>query len=262
MNRITQKLNSRCRHKLLAPFFTVGYPDLKSSLDLVRVGIDAGADFVELGMPFSDPMADGPDIQLSSQVALKWGTTFRDVFGVVRSVRKFSDIPLLLMGYYNPVLAYGDDCFTREAKQSGVDGLIIPDLPVDEAGELHAAARREDLSMVFLVAPTTSTERLRLIDHACTDFVYAVTVTGVTGGRSGFERGTGAYLKGLTKRLTKPFVAGFGVSSPETAGHLAQYADGVVIGSALIRKYRSARNRLAGLQAVGRLLASIRRSLD
>lgn len=261
MNRITALLAQNNRRKLLVPFFTVGYPDYRTSLQLVQVGLDAGADFVELGMPFSDPMADGPDIQFASQTALDQGTNMHQVFDAVTAIRKSSQQPILLMGYYNPVYAYGDDTFAAKARQVGVDGLIIPDLPADEAGALRIAARNNNLSMVFLVSPTSSPERIKLIDKSCTDFVYAVAITGVTGGRTGFDRSTTTYLKGLRKQLSKPFVAGFGVSTPETAVELGRYTDGVVIGSALIQVYRTARNRKAGLQKVARLLTSLRKAL-
>jgi tryptophan synthase alpha chain len=261
MNRIATLLAQKDRRKLLVPFFTVGYPNYKTSLELVRVGLDAGADFVELGMPFSDPMADGPDIQFASQTALDHGTNMHQVFDAVATLRKANDQPVLLMGYYNPVYAYGDDAFARTASQVGVDGLIIPDLPADEAGSLRTAASKSGLSMVFLVSPTSSPERIKLIDKSCTDFVYAVAVTGVTGGRSRFDSSTTAYLKQLSQTLSKPFVAGFGVSTPKTAVQLARYTDGVVIGSALIQTYRSARNRKSGLRDVARLLGRIRKAL-
>ena len=171
MNRIAQTLAARLDRKFLVPFFTVGYPNYRTSLDLIQTGIDAGADFVELGMPFSDPMADGPDIQFSSQMALDGGVNLRDVFSAVATIRKSSEVPLLLMGYYNPVYAFGDRPFAREAKRAGVDGLIIPDLPADEAGALRSAAADKGLSMVLVVAPTSTASRIRMSDQACTDFV-------------------------------------------------------------------------------------------
>jgi tryptophan synthase alpha chain len=255
-------LSRRVGRKLLVPFFTVGYPDYKTSLQFVRVGLDAGADMIELGMPFSDPMADGPDIQLSSQVALAGGTNMHAVLRAVESVRILRDIPLVLMGYYNPVLAYGTRRFACDVARAGGDGLIIPDLPVEEAGELRAAVKKHRLSAIFLVAPTSSSQRVRTIDRASDDFVYAVTVTGVTGGRSQFNPDTDKYMRRLRSTLTKPFVAGFGVSSPQTALRLARHADGVVIGSALIKTFRAARTKKSGLQAVDRLLRGVRAALN
>jgi tryptophan synthase alpha chain len=262
MNRISHLMTSRGKRKLLVPFFTSGYPNPKGALDLIRAGIDAGADMVEIGMPFSDPMADGPEIQLSSGVALDHGVCMTDTLRLVEAVRRYSAIPVILMGYFNPLIAYGTDRFARDVSQAGADGLIIPDLPFDEAGQLSRPATKNNLSNIYLVAPTSTPERAREIGRACTDFVYAVTVTGVTGAESHFDRSTDSYLKSLRQRLKKPFVAGFGVSSPESAARLARYADGVVIGSALIRTFRTARNRRSGISAVSRLLTSIRHKLD
>jgi tryptophan synthase alpha chain len=262
MSRIGDIFGNPKRRKLLIPFFTSGYPTRAKSVELVRVALDSGADMVELGMPFSDPMADGSEIQLSSQTALDRGHTMADLFGTVTKIRSASAVPLILMGYFNPVLAHGLDKFTSRLAECGGDGLIIPDLPVDEAAQLAVPAERNGLSMVYLIAPTSSRSRVAAIDRAATDFAYAVTVTGVTGGRSGYRKETMQYLRGLKHQLTKPFVAGFGVSSPESARQLAHYADGVVIGSALIKTYRTSPNHQTGLIAVGHLLKSIRRGLD
>ena len=262
MSRIRNLLAARKRRTLLIPFFTSGYPTRAASVDLVKLALDAGADMVELGMPFSDPMADGPEIQFSSQIALNRGHTMPDLIRTVNEVRAYSKAPLILMGYYNPVLAFGVETFATTVAEAGGDGLIIPDLPVEEASELAHPAEKAGLSMVYLVAPTSSCERIATVDRKATDLVYAVTVTGVTGGRTGFQRDTVSYLKSLMKQLTKPFVAGFGVSSPETARQLAKYADGVVIGSALIHAFRTASNRKAGYRAVEKLLTGIRKNLD
>lgn len=262
MTRISQLFAELGQRKLLVPFFTSGYPSARVALDLIRAGIDAGADMVEIGMPFSDPMADGPEIQLSSGEALANGTTMLDTMRLVEAVRRHTDTPIILMGYFNPIQAFGADKFARTVSRCGADGLIIPDLPFEESDELGRPAVRNKLSMVYLVAPTSAAERVLKIDRACTDFVYAVTVTGVTGGGSRFDRSTDTYLKSLSQRLKKPFVAGFGVSSPDSATRLARYADGVVIGSALIKAFRSARNHKAGIRDVSRLLAGIRRRLS
>ncbi|MCD6249070.1 MAG: tryptophan synthase subunit alpha [candidate division Zixibacteria bacterium] len=262
MNRISRLIAMRGRHKLLVPFFTSGYPKAKGALDLIRAGIDAGADMIEIGMPFSDPMADGPEIQLSSGVALSNGINMTDTLRLVEAVRRYSDIPLVLMGYFNPIFAFGINRFAKSVSTCGADGLIIPDLPFDEADELSRSAVQNNLSCVYLIAPTSSAERVEKIDRACTDFVYAVTVTGVTGAGTRFDRSTDSYLKSLRQRLKKPFVAGFGVSSPASAARLARYADGVVIGSALIRAFRLAKNQRSGLKEVSRLLGDIRHTLD
>ena len=255
---VAGQLNGR---KLLVPFFTAGFPDMKTSLELVRAATDSGADIVELGMPFSDPMADGPEIQYSSKVALDGGTSIRVILKAVSGLRRRCDVPLVLMGYYNPVIAFGESKFLNASRRAGVDGLIIPDLPLSEAGPVSAAAEKQDLSMIFLVAPTSTRERIRQIDLASTDLVYAVTVAGVTGVGKHFPRDTDRYLLQLRRNLSKPFVAGFGVSSPQTARRLSRYADGVVIGSALVRLIRESRNRRETVTRVSRFLESVRKAL-
>jgi tryptophan synthase alpha chain len=261
VNRIRTRLNQADRAKLLIPFFTAGYPSIKTTGDLIRSAVDSGADIVELGMPFSDPLADGPDIQFSSHQALQRGTNLLSIFKLVRSVRQRTDIPLVLMGYYNPVFAMGTDRFLSMCADHGVDGYIIPDLPPEEATDFKRKSDGVGLSSIFLVAPTTSDARIRKIDEACTDFVYAVTVTGVTGARSDFGRDTLLYLRRLHQTLRHPFVAGFGVTSADAATRLARYADGVVIGSALVRKLREASGVRSGVRQVAKLLREIRAGL-
>jgi len=246
--------------KLLVPFFTAGFPDFRTSLDLVEVACDCGADLVELGMPFSDPLADGPLIQYSSRVALANGINLRKILTGVEALRARVQKPIILMGYYNPVLTYGQDRFLTEAAAAGVDGFIIPDLPVEEAAAFRDAAKHRELSVVFLVAPTSSEERIALIDRRSTDFVYAVTVTGVTGTCKAFDQSTDRYLRRLRTTLRKRFVAGFGVSSPEIARRLTRYADGVVIGSALVGILRAAKSRQAALRQVARFLKAVRKA--
>jgi tryptophan synthase alpha chain len=243
------------------PFFTVGYPDLKTTIALARAAADSGADIIELGMPFSDPLADGPQIQYSSQTALDNGTSLRSVLDTVCKLRQHVTVPLVLMGYYNPVLAYGEAKFLKHSATAGVDGFIIPDLPVEEGAGFKSKVESGGMSAIFLVAPTSSPERIQLIDKNSTDLVYAVTVTGVTGGGTSFSADTDRYLQGLRKNLKKRFVAGFGVSSPESARRLAKYADGVVIGSALVKIIRSDPNRKACIHQVSRFLTDIRRAL-
>lgn len=262
MNRIQQLLAERKGRKLLVPFFTAGYPDLETSIELVRAAAEAEADIVEIGMPFSDPLADGPSIQYSSYTALQNGTNLKLIIEAVQEVRRSLDIPLVLMGYYNPILVYGQKRFLREASQAGVDGLIIPDLPVEEAGAYRREVTANDLSAIFLVAPTSSIERVKLIDKTSTDFVYAVTVTGVTGMGKVFGSATDRYLKSLKNVLIKPFVAGFGVNSPESARRIARYADGAVIGSALVERIRRAGSKRESVRCVERFLKEIRQALS
>ncbi len=262
MSRIAATIADRGKRKLLVPFFTVGYPDQGTSVELAKAAVDSGADMVEFGMPFSDPLADGPEIQYSSQVALSHGTNLAKVMDAIRSVRCSYTQPLIAMGYYNPLLCFGLRRSLKQFYNAGLDGLIVPDLPVEEATDITRDMARQDISSIFLVAPTSSGDRIQLIDKHCSDFVYAVTVTGVTGSGRQFGPETMRYLSRLKKTLEHPFVAGFGVSSPDDAKRLTEYADGVVIGSALIKIMRGARNTNDGVRAVSRLLADIRKALN
>lgn len=247
--------------KALIPFLTAGYPSVSQTERLARVALDSGADLLELGAPFTDPLADGPSIQYSSQCALDSGLRLRDLFSLAERISSKTDKPLFVMGYMNPLIARGFENYMRSAADAGISGLIIPDLPPDEAGEALRSAKRHNISLTFLVAPTSEPNRVSLVDRASSDFVYAVTVAGVTGARSGFTRKTDRYLDSLRLQLKKPFVAGFGVSSPESARRLASRADGVVIGSALVDIIRS-RNRREAERRVGAMLLSIRTGLD
>lgn len=262
MNRISTLTASRNKRKWLIPFLTVGYPTRELTMRLCKAAIESGADMLELGMPFSDPLADGPQVQLSSHVALQQGTTIDDLFETAARLRNWTEIPLITMGYYNPIYAHGVPNFLSSCKESGIDGLIIPDLPPEEAAELVSLSREQDISVIFLVAPTSTRERTQLIEKSCSDFVYAVTVTGVTGSDRTFDSQTDQYLSGLRKTLRKPFVAGFGVSSPESAARLCSYANGVVIGSALIKSIEAAGRTDQAIAPVSMLLKSIRDSLD
>lgn len=261
MNRIARRVRAINGDKLLVPFFTAGYPDMKSSLELVKVAADAGADMVELGMPFSDPLADGPAIQFSSHRALQAGTSLRSILEGVRQLRRSVDLPLILMGYLNPMMAFGVGKFVRAAARSGVDGFIVPDLPVDGAGYYLDELAAHDMSAVFLVAPTSSRDRITAIDLHSTNFVYAVTITGVTGAGQQFDRATDRYLRQLKRMISKPFVAGFGVSSPDSARRLCRHADGVVIGSALVGLVREAKNGADARRRVARFLTDVRRAI-
>lgn len=259
--RISSCLAQLDDRKLLIPFFTAGYPNMATTVELVRVAEDSGADMIELGFPFSDPLADGPQIQMSSWEALRFGATLQSVIKTVAGIRCFSNIPIILMGYFNPVIAMGLDNFMKRASRAGVDGFIFPDVPVDEAGLAQLAAEKYDLSIIYLVAPTTTRARLGQIDLASTTFVYAVTVTGVTGTGKKFSTETDRYLRHMQRMLSKPFVAGFGVSSPDDASRLCRYADGVVIGSALVRLIEAGRNQRDIRQSVAKFLGAMRRVL-
>jgi tryptophan synthase alpha chain len=220
--------------RALIPFITAGFPRPSSTLPALRGADAAGADFIEIGVPFSDPLADGPAIQHSSQVALDRGIELPWILETVRRFRTESDTPVLLMGYYNPFLQYGVDAFCRHARSAGVDGLIVPDLPPDESGPLQMAARGAAVSMVYLIAPTTTRERVELIGKASTDFCYCVSVTGVTGTRNRVSASTIPYLKRVKRWLRKPTVVGFGIATPAHVRRLGPWTNGLVVGSALV----------------------------
>ena len=220
---------------LVVPFITAGFPRARSTVPLVRAMSDAGADMIEIGMPFSDPLADGPTIQRSSEVALRNGMTVAKTLAAVRELRDGGlETPLILMGYCNPLYAYGLDRFLGDAAGAGVDGLIVADMPPEEADELLIGCRRVGVSATFLVAPNAPDERVRTVDEASTHFSYCVTVTGVTGARSDVAGRAVQFLQRMKKLATKPFVVGFGIKRPEHVAELGPLADGVVVGSALI----------------------------
>ncbi len=227
--------------KIMSLFITAGYPDLDSTVELI-LGMEAnGADLIELGMPFSDPLADGPTIQYSSNKAIENGITMRRIFEMVQQVREESDIPIILMGYLNPVLRFGAERFCGKARSAGVDGLIIPDLPPEESGLLHDHLENSGLSLVYLVAPNTSDERMRFIDSKSEGFVYCVSVTGVTGAREGDEvsRSVNRFIERVQANITKnPTMIGFGIKSHSDALTIAEHADGFIVGSALINTIR------------------------
>lgn len=241
-NRVAQLFE---RHdgssKIMSLFLTAGYPDPDATVDLI-VGFDEnGADMVELGMPFSDPLADGPTIQYSSNKAIEQGITMAKIFGIVEKVRKQSDIPIILMGYINPVLRYGTEAFCRDAAEAGVDGLIIPDIPVEESDILTGEAEKYGLPVIYLVAPNTSDERMRKIDEQSRGFVYCVSVTGVTGAREGDEvaQSVRRFIGRVKENIRdNPRMVGFGIKSHEDARRIARDMDGFIVGSALIETIR------------------------
>jgi len=237
MSRIRQAIESnRDRgEKAMGLFVTNGFPTPEDTHHILKVITENGADFIELGMPFSDPLAEGIPIQRSSERALRHGVTLDHAFREVEKLRKISDIPVLLMGYINPIFKYGVSNFCRAAHSSGVDGLILPDLPPEESRLLQEEAEKCGLKMVFLIAPNSSDERIMAIDKQTDAFVYAVTVTGLTGSGIRSMESVEMYLKRARKLVRhNPLLAGFGIKSFEDASRLCRYTDGFIVGSALI----------------------------
>lgn len=220
----------------LMPYFTVGFPTPRTSLDIICAIADAGADLIELGLPFSDPLADGPTIQQSTQTALEQGTTSGTSLEIVAELRaRGVRQPLILMGYYNPLLSYGVERFVQDAFAAGADGFIVPDLPPEEAQDLRAACSARDLALVFLAAPNISSPRLQFVASQSEGFIYLVSLTGVTGARQQLPDDLAGFVQRARQHTQLPLAVGFGISSPSQARLVGQLAEGVIVGSALIR---------------------------
>ena len=240
MNRIDrafQDLRPTGRLALIA-YLTAGYPSLKDTPALVEAVAGAGADMIELGFPFSDPLADGPTIQAASQAALKQGVTVARALEAAAAARRRTTKPLLVMTYLNPVLAFGVEAFCRQATQAGIDGLIIPDLPPEEAGELRGAAAQAGLDLVFFVAPTSTPARIRAAAKAATGFIYCVALTGVTGARDQLDPAVLPLVRSVKAETSLPVVVGFGLSRPAHLQALRGVADGAIVASALLDAIR------------------------
>lgn len=239
MNRIEDKFRELRKDKraALMPYLPLGYPTLDASRDLIRAVADAGADVIELGIPFSDPLADGPVIQRATHVALQNGMTVLKGLRMAFDARAAGvDIPLVMMGYYNPILQFGIEAFAHAAMEAGVDGLIVPDLPPEEAGTLDAACRAHKVDLVFLAAPTSTTARLVKIAEATRGFLYLVSVTGVTGARDEVATDLPDFVARVRAVTKKPVCVGFGIANADTAQRVARWADGVIVGSALVSR--------------------------
>lgn len=237
MNRITNKfneLNEKGRIALVT-YITAGDPSLETTENIVLKLEESGADIIELGVPFSDPMADGPAIQLASERALESGTTLHDVLNSVRNIRKNSEVPIILFGYYNPFFHYGVEKFAKDAAEAGADGVLVVDLPPEEAPEFKVHTDAAGLNLVFLLAPTSTTERVELIADNASGFVYLVSVTGVTGVRPDLNYSLNNLAEQIKTTTGLPVGIGFGVSSPEQVETIAGYADAVIVGSAIVR---------------------------
>jgi tryptophan synthase alpha chain len=243
MNRIKKKFEEKSAdEKLMSLFITAGYPDLDSTVEIVLGMEKNGADMIELGMSFSDPLADGPTIQYSSDIAIKNGITIDKIFEMVVEIRKESEIPIILMGYMNPVLRYGVQKFCEKAAQSGVDGLILPDIPVDEDEIIERHATANNIPLIHLVAPNSTDDRMKLADSKSSGFVYCVSVTGVTGARDGNEvsNSVDKFIKRVKENIVdNPVMVGFGIKSHEDAKRIASNADGFIVGSALINTIKN-----------------------
>lgn len=237
MNRIEKKFGElkEMGRTALVTYITAGDPSIDMTSDIVLKLEESGADIIELGIPFSDPMADGPVIQLASERALKGGTTLNSVLESVKSIRQHSDIPIILFGYYNPFLSYGLEKFSSDAAQAGADGVLVVDLPPEEAQEFKAHTDNAGLNLIFLLAPTSTHERVNLIAEHASGFVYLVSVTGVTGVRTNVDDSLDSLCSEIKKTTSLPVGVGFGISSPEQVESISVFADAVIVGSAIVR---------------------------
>jgi tryptophan synthase alpha chain len=245
----------------LVPFVTAGDPDLATTEALVPVLAEAGADAVELGVPFSDPIAEGPTIQRASERALRAGATLRRILQLVKALRPRVEIPIVLMGYANPFLHMGEENFARAAAEVGVDGVIVPDLPPEEGASFYDAVEAAGVAPVLLAAPTTTPERLAKIARRSRGFLYYVALTGVTGARREVARDLEAGVRRARELADLPVCVGFGVSTPEQVAEIARYADGVVVGSALVDRLAAAPDLEGRLEAAAAFMAELKKPL-
>ncbi len=244
MSNITKVFNElkKANKKALIPYIMAGDPSLDATKKYVIDLEKSGADIIELGVPFSDPLADGPTIQLAAERSLQNGTTLRKVLRLVKDIRKTSDIPIILMTYFNPVFKFGIEDFIKQAVASGVDGVIIPDLIPDEAGEFISLSRASGLDTIFLLAPTSTQERIDKVTKASSGFVYYVSMTGITGSSLSIGSEMQETLNRVKKATNKPVAVGFGISSPKEASAVSGMADGVIVGSAIVKLIAQGKN--------------------
>jgi tryptophan synthase alpha chain len=247
--------------RALVPFVTAGDPDLATSEALVLAMVRAGADLVEIGVPFSDPLAEGPTIQQSSERALAGGTSLRRVFGLVKSLRPRVDAPLVLMGYANTFLTMGERHFAEAAAEVGVDGVIAVDLPPEEGEALRADLAACGVDAILLAAPTTTPERLAMLARETRGFLYYVSLTGVTGARSSLAEGIEEQVRRVREVSDVPVCVGFGVSEPDHARRIGAFADGVVVGSALVDRIAAAGSAEAAVDVAARFVAQLKEPL-
>jgi tryptophan synthase alpha chain len=234
----------------LMPYVTIGHPFKESTLEIVPALVEGGATMIELGIPFSDPLADGATIQQSSFKALENGVTVEYCLETARELRNKSvDVPLIFMGYFNPMLRYGLREFVTACSQAGVDGLIVPDLPPEESDELAELCRQSGRDLIFMVAPTSRDEHLEAVARQASGFVYCVSLTGVTGARTAVSEGLGGFLERVRRATDLPLAVGFGISEPGHVAEIGKLADGVIVGSALVARLDRVEPERAGEEA-------------
>jgi len=245
-------------HKALIAYIMAGYPSTESTLKTIQLLEKSGADIIEIGIPFSDPLADGATIQNAAFHALNNGITVKKCMEITRSLKGKTNIPLVFMTYYNPILNFGVKEFCKECAASNISGLIIPDLPPDEAAELEQAAVKSGLDLIFLVTPNTLPDRIKLIAEKSHGFIYMVSVTGITGARKDLPSYLASFVKRIRKITDKPLCIGFGISTAEQAASAASLADGVIMGSKIVQLM----GQSSSGEKLGRFIKEIRNALD
>ncbi len=239
------------------PYFPMGYPDYETSLDAITAMAEAGVDAFEIGIPFSDPLADGPTIQAASQVALENGMTVQKTLDGVKALRERGvEQPILMFSYLNPILAYGEERFVQAAREAGADGMIIPDLPPEEAAMFAPYCEAEGMALIFFLAPTSNSARIAAAAKHARGFIYVVSVTGVTGARTELPPDLKDFIARVRQETDQPLVLGFGISTPEQARGMNGLVNGFIVGSALVRQAKS------GVEAVRKLATDLRAALD
>jgi tryptophan synthase alpha chain len=263
MNRLDSKFKKlkEKKQKAFIAYITCGDPDLKTTAECLKVISDNGADIIELGVPFSDPLADGSTIQAASQKALKNNVSLHDIVKMVAKVRSKIDIPLVLMTYYNPVFHYDIRSFIKDAKKAGVDGIIIPDLPPEEASQIEMFGRKADIATIYFVSPTSSTQRKKISTKHSKGFIYYVSITGVTGKRKVLPAAVKKDVSELKKITSKPICVGFGISTPKQAKDIAKFADGVIVGSAIVEKIDTAKNKKEMIKSLGAFIKQMAKAV-
>lgn len=263
MSRIAEKFAElkNNREKCLITFITAGDPDLDMTCELIPEMEKSGSDIIELGVPFSDPMADGPTIQKASERALAAGTTLKAILSMVKSVRKVSQVPIILMGYFNPVFRYGIRKFAADAVDAGVDGVLLVDLPPEEASAFKKEADAQGLDVIFLLTPTSDDNRIEKVARLASGFVYYVSVTGVTGARKDVADSVLTAVELIRKRIDLPVAVGFGIADPSQAAKVAGVADGVVVGSALVKLFEEFHGQEL-IKRVGSFIAELKAGIS
>lgn len=262
MSRIDDRFKSLNGNKALVAFFTAGDPDFAASKEIFAVIEKSGADIIEIGVPFSDPLADGPVIQASAHRSLQNGTTLKKIIELVKDIRSQSQLPIVLMSSFNPIFVYGQKQFVEDAVNAGVDGVILPDLPPEEAEEFLGYANEKKLDMIFLLAPTSTPERIQMIGEASKGFIYYVSLTGTTGTKEALAKNLEEKVSAIKKQVKLPVLVGFGISGPDQAKEAAQYSDGVIIGSAIVKLIESHSDSAERNQSIAEFVSGIRTALN